>query len=83
MAGARIHNPILFSAYFGVTSQALAGAGLIDPFLDVDVPLFIDPVLLEKSTNKTINTSALARFRKHFEILGSGPIKVLAWVRIG
>jgi hypothetical protein len=59
----------LFSTYFGVPSQALADAGLINPFLDVDVPLFIDPVLLEKSSNTTINTTAIARFRKHFEIL--------------
>lgn len=66
---ARIQNPILFSTYFGVPSQVLAAAGLINPFLDVDVPLFIDPVLLEKSTNKTINTTAIARFQKHFEIL--------------
>ena len=69
MARARVHNPTLFSAYFGVPAKALAAAGLIDPFLDVDVPLFIDPVLLEKSSNKTINTTATARFRKHFEIL--------------
>jgi hypothetical protein len=66
---ARIQNPILFSAYFGVAPKALASAGLIDPFLDVDVPLFIDPVLLDKSYTKTINTAAIARFRKHFEIL--------------
>ncbi|XIA62883.1 hypothetical protein ACFIOY_26335 [Bradyrhizobium sp. TZ2] len=66
---ARVQNPTLFSAYFGVSSRALAAAGLIDPFLDVDVPLFIDPVLLEKSGNKTINTTAIDRFRKHFEIL--------------
>jgi hypothetical protein len=54
---ARVQNPTLFSAYFGVPSQALAAAGLIDPFLDVDVPLFIDPVLLEKSSNRMINTT--------------------------
>src|SRR5450756_2034665 len=66
---ARVHNPTLFSAYFGLSSQTLTAAGLIDPFLDVDMPLFIDPVLLEKSSNKTINTAAIARFRKHFEIL--------------
>ena len=68
-AMARVQNPTLFSAYFGVPSQALAAAGLIDPFLDVDIPLFVDPVLLEKSSNKTINTTAIDRFRKHFEIL--------------
>jgi hypothetical protein len=66
---ARIQNPILFSSYFGVSPQNLADAGLIDPFLDVDMPLFIDPVLLEKSSNKTVNTTAIVRFREHFEIL--------------
>jgi hypothetical protein len=66
---ARIQNPILFSAYFKVSPKALAAAGLIDPFVDVDVPLFVDPVLLEKSGNKTIATSAVQRFRRHFEIL--------------
>jgi hypothetical protein len=65
---ASVQNPTLFSAYFGVPSKALAAAGMIDPFLDADVPLFIDPVLLEKSSNKTINTTAIDRFRKHFEI---------------
>ena len=66
---ARIQNPTLFSAYFRVSPQALEAAGLIDPFLDVDVPLFIDPVLLEKSSNKTINTTAIDRLRSHFETL--------------
>ncbi|MET4152220.1 chromosomal replication initiator DnaA [Bradyrhizobium sp. RT7b] len=66
---ARVHNPTLFSTYFKVQSQALAAAGLIDPFVDVDVPLFIDPVLLAKSGNQIIATAAAERFRKHFEIL--------------
>jgi hypothetical protein len=47
----------------------MAAAALIDPFLDVDVPLFIDPVLLEKSSNAVIATSAVDRFRRHFEVL--------------
>jgi len=64
-----IQNPTLFSAYFGIPLQDMREAGLIDPFLEHDVPLFIDPVLLEKSSNNTINTKAIARFRKHFEIL--------------
>lgn len=65
----RIQNPTLFSSYFAVAPEEFDRAGLIDPFLDVDVPLFIDPVLLEKSTNPTIRTSALERYRKHFENL--------------
>lgn len=66
---ARVQNPILFSAYFVVPSATIAAAGLIDPFLDVDVQLFIDPVLLEKSSNTTIATSAVERFRRHFEVM--------------
>lgn len=66
---ARVQDPTLFSAYFGVPPEALFDAGLIDPFLDVDVPLFIDPVLLEKSSSDAIRTAALRRFRRHFEVL--------------
>jgi hypothetical protein len=65
----RFQNPTLFSTHFNIPPEALAEAELIDPFLEVDVPLFIDPVLLEKSNNRTISTTAIDRFRKHFEIL--------------
>jgi hypothetical protein len=62
----RVRNPILFSTYFQVDSAALKGAGLIDPFVDVDIPLFIDPVLLEKSSNDRIRTDGIRSFRSHF-----------------
>lgn len=65
---ARVQDPTLFSTYFNITPADLARAELIDPFVDVDVPLFIDPILLEKSANDTIRTSAMGRFRKHFEV---------------
>lgn len=66
---ARVKDPILFSSHFNLPKDELMKAGLIDPFLDVDVPLFIDPVLLEKSNNDKIKTGALKRFRGHFEVL--------------
>lgn len=69
-----IKNPILFSTYFGVPTRSLTDAGLIDPFLDVDTPLFIDPVLLEKSDNSVISLSAFGRFKSHFGKL----VRVLA-----
>ena len=47
---AKIVKPVLFSKYFGLNSQELSKAGLIDPFITVDTQLFIDPVLLEKSS---------------------------------
>ncbi|WP_050604548.1 hypothetical protein [Ruegeria sp. 6PALISEP08] len=63
---ARIVNPILFSSYFGVNPAEIDKAGLIDPFLNVDLELFIDPVLLEKSGHPLIAKDAIAVFRDHF-----------------
>ncbi|MGH6958074.1 MAG: hypothetical protein ACREEW_15515 [Caulobacteraceae bacterium] len=63
---ARIVNPKLFSAHFGIDPSALADAGLVDPFVNVDTQLFIDPVLLEKSSNAIIATEAIGAFRLHF-----------------
>jgi hypothetical protein len=59
-------NAILFSQHFGIDPKSLDDAGLIDPFLNVDLELFIDPVLLEKSGNKTISVNAVSEFRSHF-----------------
>jgi hypothetical protein len=64
---ARIKNPILFSTYFDVDRDVLEAAGLIDPFIDVDIPLFIDPVLLEKSSNPRISREGIEGFRTHFQ----------------
>ncbi|APZ18365.1 hypothetical protein [Burkholderia pseudomallei] len=63
---AKVKNPILFSKHFGLKSGVVEAAGLIDPFLNVDTQLFIDPVLLGKSSNELIKVDALAAFRKHF-----------------
>lgn len=63
---AKIQNPLLFSKHFGVDQKELAKAGLIDPFLNVDTQLFIDPVLLEKSANPKISGDAYETFCNHF-----------------
>ena len=63
---AKVVSPILFSTAFGVTPKALSDAGLIDPFINVDTELFIDPVLLEKSQNATIRTEGFGQFKEHF-----------------
>lgn len=63
---ANVRNPILFSTHFGVAAEAFKESGLIDPFLNVDTQLFIDPVLLEKSSNEVIRKDALTAFREHF-----------------
>lgn len=62
----KIQNPLLFSKHFGVDEKELANAGLIDPFLNVDTQLFIDPVLLEKSANPKISGDAYKNFCSHF-----------------
>jgi hypothetical protein len=64
-----VKSPILFSAHFGISPECLSDEGLIDPFLNVDTQLFIDPILLEKSANPTIRIEALQAFRKHFNNL--------------
>lgn len=63
---ATIKNPKLFSDHFGIDPELLSSAGLIDPFINVDTQLFIDPVLLPKSANEVIRTDGIATFREHF-----------------
>jgi hypothetical protein len=63
----KIQNPTLFSKYFNVSPALLSESGLVDPFVDVDTQLFIDPILLPKSTFKEISDSGYQRFRSHFQ----------------
>ncbi|WP_373092336.1 hypothetical protein [Zhongshania sp.] len=71
---AKVQNPLLFSKHFDIDEGELRKAGLIDPFLNVDTQLFIDPVLLEKSSNPKISGDAYINFRDHF----SNYIRLLA-----
>ena len=59
-------DPTLFSKHFNINPQKLSKAGLIDPFLDVDTQLFIDPILLEKSAIPQISQDAHTALRAHF-----------------
>lgn len=63
---ARFQNPNLFSHHFGIAPEKLSEDALIDPFIDIDVPLFIDPVLLQKSSNRIISQDAYEAFKRHF-----------------
>lgn len=65
----KIRNPILFSQYFGVPSQTLSASNLLDPFVNVDTQVFVDPVLLEKSSFKIISEDGVEAFRSHFQNL--------------
>ena len=47
-------HPVLFSTHFGIPAKALGTARLLDPILNSDTKLFIDPLLLGKSQSPTI-----------------------------
>ncbi|MCJ9700179.1 hypothetical protein [Bradyrhizobium sp. SHOUNA76] len=60
----KIINPRLFSQQFGVPKADIDKAGFLDPLLNADTKLFIDPLLLRKSGNATLRTKGVAAFRK-------------------
>lgn len=62
-------RPILFSSYFDVDPVEFDKAGLLDPYINTDTPLFIDPLLIDKSTDLLLSTKGIEQFRKHFETL--------------
>lgn len=55
-----IKEPVQFSLYFGIEKQILEGLGILDPILNVDTKLFIDPMLLERSIHPEMNTASNA-----------------------
>jgi hypothetical protein len=59
-------RPTLFSEKFRVSAEELDKANLLDPYVDTDTPLFIDPLLIDKSANSTIRTVGLEQFREYF-----------------
>lgn len=63
----KIIKPILFSRQFGVSPTSLDAAGFIDPILNADTRLFIDPLLLEASRNAKIKAEAFTLLKSRFE----------------
>ena len=62
----KIRNPIRFSEYYGVDSKELDDRGLLDPTLNADTKLFIDPLLLEDSKHAEIARNARQTYENHF-----------------
>jgi hypothetical protein len=60
-------HPILFSKKFGVPVKALKAARLLDPILNSDTKLFIDPLLIAKSQNQTIKKDGRSKLHQGFE----------------
>ncbi|MEJ2745489.1 MAG: hypothetical protein P8123_07385, partial [bacterium] len=70
---AKIKNPVLFSTYFDINASKLESCDVLNPTLNVDTKLFIDPLLIGASKHKEIRRDANRRLRKYFESM----IKIL------
>lgn len=66
---AKIRNPVRFSKFFKIDEKLLAKLGVLNPTLNADTKLFIDPLLLANSIHKEINTGACSTYKKHFELV--------------
>ena len=63
---ARIRDPRRFSEHFGVPTERMDELGVLDPTLNVDTRLFIDPLLLEDSRHPEIADGARSTYEQHF-----------------
>src|SRR5689334_14755478 len=63
----KLINPALFSQHFPATSADFANCGLLEPILNADTKLFIDPLLLSSSANDLIREDAFDLLTKRFE----------------
>src|SRR6266851_1057913 len=63
---AKVSHPTLFSDAYGLKPKALSDLGILDPILNMDTRLFIDPLLLEVSAHDEISVDARRRYENHF-----------------
>ncbi|HEX3860347.1 MAG TPA: hypothetical protein VHY35_01480 [Stellaceae bacterium] len=63
---ARLINPVLFSQRFGVDPSLFETAGILDPLLNSDTRLFIDPLLLPTCGNELISGKGFKTLKDHF-----------------
>lgn len=61
----KIKNPLQFSHHFGVTHARLNALGVLDPTLNVDAKLFIDPLLFKASKHSEMR-EADGAYKKFF-----------------
>ncbi|MDP1546337.1 MAG: hypothetical protein Q8L87_09965 [Anaerolineales bacterium] len=59
-------QPILFSQHFGTPAAAFKIAGLLDPILNSDTKLFVDPLLVKKSSNRIIKAQGKVLLERNF-----------------
>ncbi|MDF2604973.1 hypothetical protein [Sphingomonas sp.] len=72
MAGKKtLVHPVLFSKHFKVDPKKLDAANLLDPILNSDTKLFIDPLLIYKSQNALIKRDGRKAIEKAFnDVIG-------------
>lgn len=63
---AKISNPVRFSEYYKIEAKDLDKRGVLDPTLNADTKLFIDPLLLQFSAHDEISNGARSTYEKHF-----------------
>ena len=61
---AKLINPRVFSQQFGVPATALDAEGLLDPVLNADTKLFVDPLLFKNSTHPILSKAGVQAFEK-------------------
>jgi hypothetical protein len=61
----KIKNPLQFSHHFGVNPSKVSALGVLDPTLNVDAKLFIDPLLLKGSKHPEMR-QAYGTYRQFF-----------------
>ena len=81
---ARIRNPVRFSTHFGIADTLLKKLGALDPTLNADTKLFIDPFLVPMSRHPEIAKGGRKTYEQHFEkviklLAGSKKYGDVAW----
>ena len=64
-----IRDPTTFSMHFGVHPRVLKNLGVLDPTLNVDTKLFIDPLLMVESEHPEIAQDAQSHYERYFGLL--------------
>lgn len=61
-----VGGPVRFSDHFGIDERLLAAAGVLNPTLNVDTKLFMDPLLMENSAHEEISVGARSTYNAYF-----------------
>src|SRR5271155_2424511 len=64
---AKIRNPARFSENFNLNAASLTQAGVMNPTLNADTRLFIDPLLLADSAHPEISGQGREAYLSHFK----------------